>query len=178
MAIATPAVIWFTGLPSSGKTTLAISLEQQLNAAGWPILRLDGDELRRGINSDLGFSVADRRENVRRTAEIARLACASGVTCLVALVSPFQSDRDLAKSIVGASRYFEIYLNTPLAVCEGRDVKGLYKRARNGEIPNFTGISDPYEPPKSPNLVIDTGSMTIKSATAKIVSTLRAPANA
>lgn len=165
-------VLWFTGLPCSGKTTLAIAADRELSASGLRVVRLDGDDLRRGINSDLGFSAADRRENVRRTAEIARLISQNGVVCIVALVSPYQADREQARSIIGADRYFEIYLSASLPVCESRDVKGMYKKARAGEIPNFTGLTDPYEPPKNPDLAIDTGSVSIRTATAQIVSAI------
>ena len=173
MAPSPPVVIWFTGLPCSGKTTLSIAVAQQLTAAGWPILRLDGDDLRRGINSDLGFSAADRQENVRRTAEIARLVCGNGINCIVALVSPIEADREMARSIIGANRFFEIYLSTPLQICEARDVKGMYQRARTGDLPQFTGVSAPYERPKNPSLAIDTGSISIRSAAAKIISSLK-----
>lgn len=170
----TPApVIWLTGLPCSGKTTLAIAVERDLSAAGRAVLRLDGDELRNGVNSDLGFSAADRRENVRRTAEIARLAAASGIVCIVALVSPYRADRELAREIIGASRFFEVYLSASLAVCEGRDVKGMYRRARAGEIPAFTGVSDPYETPTAPKMEIDTGSTSIRTAAGKVLAAIK-----
>ena len=173
MAPSPPVVIWFTGLPCSGKTTLSIAVAQQLTASGWPILRLDGDELRRGLNSDLGFSEADRQENVRRTAELARLVCSNGINCIVALVSPNEADREMARSIIGANRFFEIYLSTSLQVCESRDVKGMYRRARSGDLLQFTGVSAPYEMPKNPSLIIDTGSISIRSAAAKIIGSLK-----
>ena len=140
-------VLWFTGLSGSGKSTLANKLSQELHAMGVPHFVLDGDNLRLGINRDLGFTEEDRSENIRRTAEIASLMADAGLVVSVALISPYQMDRQMAREIIGADRFQEIYVATPLQECEKRDPKGLYKKARSGEIPNFTGVSSPYERP-------------------------------
>jgi len=152
----TPKLIWFTGLSGSGKSTLANALEERLFEKGLLTYILDGDHVRMGINKDLGFSKEDRKENLRRVAEIARLFLDAGFIVIAAFVSPLESDRALVKSIVGADRYFEVYVNTPLEICEKRDVKGLYLKAKSGEISNFTGISALYEPPSNPFLSVDT----------------------
>ncbi len=144
-----PAAVWLTGLSGSGKSTLANKLSQELYRVSKPHFILDGDNLRLGLNRDLGFTDADRNENIRRTSEVARLMLDAGLIVIVAMISPSESDRELAKGIIGANRFKLVYLNTPLEVCELRDSKGLYRKARNGEIPNFTGVTAPYERPRA-----------------------------
>jgi bifunctional enzyme CysN/CysC len=148
------ATVWFTGLSGSGKSTVAAEVERSLVAAGRPAYLLDGDNLRHGLNADLGFSAADRSENIRRVGEVARLFADAGVVALVPVISPYRADRDRARAIhegVGL-RFVEVFVDTPLEVCEARDPKGLYKLARQGEITGFTGIDDPYEAPVAPDL--------------------------
>jgi len=159
-----PHVIWFTGLSGAGKSTLANLLDRRLHAKGVPSFVLDGDLLRTGLNRDLGFSDADRSENIRRVAEVARLMADAGLVVLVAFISPFRRDRDAARALFAAGQFSEVYLDTPLAVAEQRDPKGLYARARCGEIPRFTGIDSPYEAPASPELRIDTATSTVDDA--------------
>jgi len=148
--------IWLTGMSGAGKTTLARALLEQLRAAGRGAVLLDGDEARRGLCADLGFSADDRRENVRRLAEVARILVDSGLVCLVAVISPFQQDRDSARARVGSERFKEVFVDAPMEVLEARDTKGLYAAARRGEIAQFTGISSPYERPLSPDLHLHT----------------------
>jgi bifunctional enzyme CysN/CysC len=148
-------VVWLTGLSGSGKSSIADHASQLLTSAGRIVSILDGDNLRTGLNSDLGFTEADRVENIRRTAEVARLMADSGTVVLVSLISPYRQDRARAKEIIGAERFHEVFISTPLEVCESRDPKGLYKKARAGDIPNFTGVDAPYETPVTPDLVID-----------------------
>jgi bifunctional enzyme CysN/CysC len=150
------ATVWFTGLPSSGKSTLASAVEDRLAANGVPAYMLDGDNLRHGLNADLGFGSDARAENVRRTSHVARLFADAGVVALVSLVSPYAADRDQARRLHEESDlpFVEVFMNAPVTVCEQRDPKGLYARARRGEIPGFTGIDDPYEPPLRPEIVI------------------------
>ena len=150
------ATIWFTGLSGSGKSTVAVEVEQLLVDRGQPTYMLDGDNLRHGLNGDLGFSAADRNENVRRVSEVARLFADAGVMALVPLVSPYRAGRERARAIHEAAEvpFFEVYMDTPLDVAEQRDPKGLYKLAREGKIENFTGISDPYEAPERPDLAL------------------------
>jgi len=148
------ATVWFTGLSGSGKSSVAAELERALVAAGRPAYLLDGDNLRHGLNADLGFTAADRSENIRRVGEVARLFADAGVVALVPVISPYRADRDRARSIheaVGVP-FVEVYVDTPLEVCEARDPKGLYAKARAGEIKGFTGIDDPYEAPLHPDL--------------------------
>ena len=149
-------VLWFTGLSGAGKSTIADQLEKKFLEEGILSKILDGDELRNGLNKNLGFSEVDRMENIRRTAEVAKLLCDMGVMVIVSLISPTQAMRDLARQVVGCGDFMEVYINSSLQVCEHRDVKGLYKKARAGEIQNFTGITAPYEIPVCPDLVIDT----------------------
>lgn len=148
--------VWFTGLPSSGKSTLAVAVHGRLVERGVPAYVLDGDNLRHGLNGDLGFDAAARAESVRRTAHVARLLADAGLVALVSLVSPYEADRALARRAHEEADvpFIEIYLSTPVAVCESRDPKGLYARARRGEITGFTGVDDPYEPPPNPDLEI------------------------
>jgi len=150
------AVLWFTGLSGSGKSTLAHAVEERLHQMGCHTFVFDGDNVRHGLCADLGFSVMDRRENIRRIGEMAKLFVEAGVIALTAFISPFRVDRQRVREIVGESDFFEIYCRCPLEECERRDVKGLYQRARAGLIPEFTGISSPYEEPVAPDLTIDT----------------------
>lgn len=148
------ATIWFTGLSGSGKSTVAAEVERALISAGRPAYLLDGDNLRHGLNGDLGFSAADRSENIRRVGEVARLFADAGVVALVPVISPYGADRDRVRAIHAAAGvpFVEVFVDTPLEVCESRDPKGLYAKARAGEIKGFTGIDDPYEPPEHPDL--------------------------
>ena len=155
-----PLALWLTGLSGSGKTTLANSLAKRLYDRGYHAYVLDGDNLRHGLNRDLGFSEAARRENVRRMAEVSGLMFDAGLITLTACISPFQSERDFARSLLPPGKFVEVFLNTPLAICEQRDAKGLYRRARAGEIANFTGIDSPFEPPDNPELTVDTTTRT------------------
>lgn len=149
-------VVWLTGLSGAGKSSLARALEARLASLSRPAMVLDGDVLRAGLCADLGFSQADRRENVRRVAEVAKLVATNGTVVIAALISPLQADRELARRIIGTQQFLEIYCRCPLEACEARDVKGLYRRARNGEIAQFTGIDSPYEVPQQPDFEIDT----------------------
>lgn len=155
------AVVWFTGLSGSGKSTLAIALERALSARGILCRILDGDNVRCGINAGLGFSEADRRENIRRVAEVCRLFVDTGVVVLACFVSPTRKLRQMAAEIVGPGDFLEVYVSTPLAECERRDVKGLYAKARRGEIRDFTGISAPFEEPEAPALRLDTSGRSV-----------------
>lgn len=148
-------VIWFTGLSGSGKSTLANALEVKLHRQGKRTYILDGDNVRHGLNKDLGFTEADRVENIRRIAEVARLMMDAGLIVITAFISPFRQERNMARELIGKDRFVEVYVNTPLAVCEQRDVKGLYKKARAGLLPNMTGINSPYEAPEHPDFVAD-----------------------
>jgi len=165
-------VVWFTGLSGSGKSTLANALEQHLHAQGLRTYILDGDNIRQGLNKDLGFTAADRVENIRRVAEVARLMMDAGLVVMTAFISPFRQERDMARELIGAENFLEIFVDTPLAECEKRDPKGLYKKARNGQLPNMTGISSPYEPPLQPSCVIDTQALTLGDAVAQLSSLL------
>jgi len=152
----TPMCLWMTGLSGAGKSTLANALEQELNSMGKHTYILDGDNLRHGLNSDLDFSEADRNENVRRAAEAAQLMVDAGLIVIVGLISPFKQERDWARSLFKDNQFKEIYISTSLQECEQRDTKGLYKKARRGEVKDFTGIDSPYEPPEHPDVIIDT----------------------
>jgi adenylyl-sulfate kinase len=164
----TPRTVWLTGLPGSGKTTLAFALEKHLIKSGHTCFVLDGDNVRHGLNRDLSFSPDDRAENIRRVAEVAKLMNEAGVIVITAFISPLQIYRTMAREIIGAGRFLEIYLDTPIEVCEARDPKGLYKKARAGEIAEFTGVTSPYEPPKEPVLALNTESLSIEDALARI----------
>ncbi len=155
-------VLWLTGLSGAGKSTLAFGLGERLFKRGYQVYVLDGDNVRAGLNSDLGFSHADRVENIRRVGETAALFEDAGMICISAFISPYRSDRETARK--AARRFHEVYVKADLATCERRDPKGLYRRARAGEIKNFTGIDDVYEPPKNPALVIDTAATTVEEA--------------
>jgi adenylylsulfate kinase len=149
------AVLWFTGLPSSGKSTVANLVDEKLHARGVRSFVLDGDNVRHGLNKNLGFSAEDRCENIRRIGEVAKLFVDAGVIAITAFVSPYRADRDAARALVGEGEFVEVYVETPVAVCEQRDPKGLYAKARAGEIKGFTGVDDPYEAPEKPELVLD-----------------------
>ncbi len=149
------AVIWMTGLSGSGKSTLSMALERELHELGKQAYVLDGDNVRFGLNADLGFSPEDRTENIRRIGEVANLMAQAGQICITAFISPYREDRDRARKASGDA-FYEVYVKADVAMCEERDPKGLYKKARAGEIPEFTGISAPYEAPEAPELVVDT----------------------
>ena len=149
-------VLWFTGLSGSGKSTLAIALERQLFDQGYSVIILDGDNIRTGINNNLTFSPDDRIENIRRIAEVAKLFLANGIICIVSFISPTRDMRANAKQIIGPSDFVEVFIDTPIEVCEARDVKGLYKKARAGEIKDFTGVNAPYEIPLQPDVHVHT----------------------
>src|SRR6195952_3033241 len=168
------AVLWFTGLSGAGKSTIANLVEARLAAMGRHTYLLDGDNVRHGLNKDLGFTEADRVENIRRVAEVARLMVAAGLIVMTAFISPFRSERAMARGQMGDKEFIEVYVNTSLAVAEQRDVKGLYKKARRGEIANFTGISSPYEAPDAPEIVVDTQSMTAEEASDNVIARLKA----
>lgn len=163
-----PMLLWFTGLSGSGKSTLADLTEQRLFEKGYKTYLLDGDNVRSGLNSNLDFSEEGRKENIRRIGEVAKLMLDAGVIVLTAFISPFRSDRDRVRQLAG-NRFMEIYVECPLEICEQRDVKGLYARARRGEIPDFTGISSPYEPPLNPEITVHTGREDLESCLNKIV---------
>lgn len=163
-------VIWFTGLSGSGKTSLAIALEQELNKQGKLTQVLDGDNIRTGINNNLGFSEADRTENIRRIAEVAKLFKDCGIITICCFVSPTRKIRELAKTIIGANDFYEVYVNTPLSICEERDVKGLYAKARKGEIKDFTGIDAPFETPENPALELITANKSIQENTEQLIT--------
>ena len=165
----TPKTIWFTGLSGAGKSTIANALEQALCINGKYTMVLDGDNIRTGLNYDLGFTEKDRVENIRRIAQVAKLMNDAGLITLVSCISPFADDRQMAKQIIGEVSFIEVYISTPLQECIRRDVKGLYQKAKNGEIPNFTGISSPYEAPTAPNIDIDTTKYTISEAVEMIL---------
>ena len=157
----TPVCLWMTGLSGAGKSTLANALEQELNKQGKHTYILDGDNLRHGLNSDLGFTEIDRYENVRRAAEAAKLMADAGLIVIVGLISPFKKERDWARSVFKPNQFKEIYISTSLEACEHRDTKGLYEKARQGEIKDFTGIDSPYEAPDNPDVMIDTENRTV-----------------
>ena len=165
-------VLWLTGLSGSGKTTIAKAVSEQLHKNGFLTQVLDGDNIRLGINNNLSFSLEDRMENIRRTAEMAKLFVDCGVVTVCCLVSPTEKIRTLAKEIIGEEDFFEIFINTPLNICEERDVKGLYAMARKGEVKNFTGISAPFENPKSPSLEIKTEGVNIATSTEEILKAI------
>lgn len=157
-------VFWFTGLSGSGKSTIAEHFEKKLFNEGYFTQILDGDNIRTGINKDLGFSLEDRNENIRRISEIAKLYLNSGIITIVSFISPTILSRQQAKDIIGKEDFIEVYINTPLEICEQRDVKGLYKKARAGEIPDFSGISSPYEMPINPNIEITTDQRSVSDS--------------
>ncbi len=166
-------VLWFTGLSGAGKSTLAHAVEEHLHQHGLSTFVLDGDNIRHGLCRDLGFSESDRKENIRRISELARLMIEAGVITLTAFISPFIAERQLAKTLVPLGDFIEIYCFCPLNVCEQRDVKGLYKKARRGEIKEFTGISSPYQEPDNPDLRIDTSALSLDESVQLVISLLR-----
>lgn len=161
--------VWFTGLSASGKSTIALEVDRLLTGRGVHCVVLDGDNIRFGLNADLGFSPEDRAENIRRIGEVAKLFTQSGLVALTAFISPYRSDRDRARSIQEPRDFVEVFVDCPLEVCEQRDPRGLYLKARAGIIPEFTGISAPYEPPASAELVLDTGSETVAESAARVI---------
>ncbi len=163
-------VMWFTGLSGAGKSTLAVEVEQRLFRDGYQVYVLDGDNVRRGLNTNLGFSPEDRAENIRRIGEVAALFADAGFIVITAFISPYRSDRARARNAGELATFHEIYIKADLELCERRDPKGLYKKARAGEIENFTGVSAPYEPPDKPELVVDTGAATVDRCAARIVT--------
>ena len=165
-------MLWFTGLSGSGKSTVAIALERELQRRGLLCRILDGDNIRSGINSNLGFSADDRRENIRRIAEVGRLFVDTGIITIAAFISPTEELREMAAAIIGADDFKEIYISTPLAECERRDVKGLYARARRGEVKHFTGISAPFEAPAHPALSLDTSRLSLEESVARLLQLL------
>lgn len=165
-------MLWFTGLSGSGKSTVAIALERELQRRGLLCRILDGDNIRSGINSNLGFSAEDRRENIRRIAEVGRLFVDTGIITIAAFISPTEEVRQMAQQIIGPEDFKEIYISTPLEECERRDVKGLYARARRGEVKNFTGISAPFEAPKHPALSLDTSRLSLEESVNRLVTFL------
>lgn len=165
-------MLWFTGLSGSGKSTVAIALERELQKRGLLCRILDGDNIRNGINKGLGFTAEDRRENIRRIAEVAKLFVDTGIITIAAFISPSNDLRRMASDIIGAEDFKEVYISTPLEVCEARDVKGLYAKARRGEIKNFTGISAPFEAPEHPALSIDTSKVSLGDGVKQILAFL------
>ena len=162
-------MVWFTGLSGSGKSTVAIGVERELQRRGLLCRILDGDNIRSGINNNLGFSEADRVENIRRIAEVGKLFVDTGIITLAAFISPTNSLREMAERIIGPEDFKEVYVSTPLAVCEQRDVKGLYAKARRGEIKDFTGVSAPFEVPVRPALAIDTSVLSLEESVEKVL---------
>lgn len=167
------AVIWFTGLSGAGKSTLAHKVEEQLHRMGCRTFVFDGDNVRHGLCGDLGFSIEARTENIRRIGEMTKLFVEAGVIALTAFISPLRKDRERVRQLVGDQDFIEIYTRCPIEVCESRDTKGLYQRARAGEVKDFTGISSPYEPPERPDLILDTGSEPLELCTGRVVALLQ-----
>ena len=167
------AILWFTGLSGSGKSTLAHAVEEKLFEQGIRTYVLDGDNVRKGLCKDLGFSDADRTENIRRIGELSKLMLNAGIVVMTAFISPFRKDRQIVRELVDAGDFIEIYCKASLAVCEQRDTKGLYKKARAGQLPEFTGISSPYEEPENPELIIETGNITVDECVVEITGYLK-----
>jgi len=165
-------LIWLTGLPSAGKSTIAFTVEHALVQQGRLAYVLDGDNIRHGLNKNLGFSAADRSENIRRIGEVGKLFVDAGLIALASFVSPYRADRDAVRQLLAAGDFVEVYVETPVELCAQRDPKGLYQKARAGLIPNFTGVSDPYEPPLAPEIVIRTAACTPQQAAAQILAEL------
>jgi bifunctional enzyme CysN/CysC len=167
-----PAVLWFTGLSGSGKSTIANIVEKKLHALGRHTFLLDGDNVRHGLNKDLGFTEADRIENIRRVGEVARLMADAGLIVITAFISPFRAEREMVRAMLPEGEFIEIFVDTPLAEAERRDVKGLYRKARAGQLKNFTGIDSPYEAPQAPEIRIDTTTLSAEAAADRIVEHL------
>jgi adenylylsulfate kinase len=167
-------VLWFTGLSGAGKSTLAHAVEEQLHQLGCRTFVLDGDNVRHGLSSNLGFSEDDRRENIRRIGEAAKLMMEAGVIAMTAFISPFRADREAVRNLMPHGDFFEVYCKAALETCEARDVKGLYKKARAGEIKNYTGIDSPYEVPEKPELVVDTDALSIEQSVNEVLRLLQA----
>jgi len=163
------AVLWFTGLSGSGKSTLALAVEERLFERGHLCIVLDGDNIRHGLNKNLGFSPEDREENIRRIGEVGKLFADAGVIAMTAFISPYRQDRDKARSLLAEGSFVEIYVQVPLEIAEQRDPKGLYKKARAGEIKEFTGVSAPYEEPISPEIVVNTGELDLEQSVDKVI---------
>lgn len=166
------AIIWFTGLSGSGKSTLAHAVEESLHRRGCRTFVLDGDNVRHGLCGELGFSARDRQENIRRIGEVAKLFMEAGIIVLTAFISPYRADRERVRAMVADGDFIEIYCDTPLEICETRDVKGLYQKARAGEIPEFTGISSPYEAPEQPELLVKTGTSSLDACVRQVIDEL------
>jgi adenylylsulfate kinase len=164
------AIIWFTGLSGSGKSTLAHAVEESLHQHGCRTFVLDGDNVRHGLCGDLGFSAQDRQENIRRIGEVAKLFLEAGVIVLTAFISPYCADRERVRGMVGHGAFIEIYCDTPIEICETRDAKGLYKKARAGEIAEYTGISSPYEAPETPELTVKTGTASLAACVQQVIN--------
>jgi bifunctional enzyme CysN/CysC len=169
-----PCVLWFTGLSGSGKSTIANNVEKRLHALGRHTYLLDGDNVRHGLNKDLGFTEADRVENVRRVGEVAKLMVDAGLIVMTAFISPYRAERRLAQSLLAEGEFLEVHVDTPLDVAESRDVKGLYRKARRGELKNFTGIDAPYEIPENPALRVNTAEISADQAADEVIALLRA----
>lgn len=167
------AILWFTGLSGAGKSTLAHAVEEELHRRNCRTFVFDGDNVRHGLCSDLGFSAADRAENIRRIGEMVKLFLEAGVIAMTAFISPFRKDRERVRALVPHGDFMEIHCRCPLEICEQRDVKGLYRRARAGEIGEFTGISSPYEAPDAPELIVDTGTLPLETCVAQVLELLR-----
>ena len=167
-----PKVFWMTGLSGSGKSTIANALQNELFQKGYQVYVLDGDNVRGGLNKDLDFSDEGRIENIRRISEVAKLFADAGFVVITAFISPFQSDREQAKNIIGSEYFCEVFVDTPLEICEQRDVKGLYKKARAGEIPNFTGIGSAFEKPEAADILIQSVDMTVQESVRKLMDEL------
>lgn len=170
-------VLWFTGLSGSGKSTLAHAVEEKLHQCGCRTFVLDGDNVRHGLCRDLGFEESDRRENIRRVGETAKLFIEAGIITLTAFISPFLEDRNRVRSIFQNGNFLEVYCKCPLEVCEQRDVKGFYQRARDGKVKQFTGISSPYEPPKNPELIVETDKLTLEESVIQVMDLLQTRGN-
>jgi adenylylsulfate kinase len=167
------AILWFTGLSGAGKSSLAHAVEEHLYQAGCRTFVLDGDNVRHGLCADLGFSAQDRVQNIRRVGEMTKLFLEAGVIALTAFISPFAEDRARVRALVPHGEFLEIFCNCPLKVCEERDTKGLYRRARAGEIKDFTGISSPYEIPQNPDLIVDTGALSLQASVTRVIKLLQ-----